>query len=63
VIELVQGTSGDLNFHDALIAFGCRLLGIEVIASFDRDFDQVAWLTRVGTPAAVMAVFESPLNE
>src|SRR5205809_1521982 len=60
VIELVQSTSGDLNFHDALIALGCRLLGIEVIASFDRDFDQVAWLTRVDTAEAVMAVFAPP---
>jgi len=29
VIELVRSTSGDLNFHDALIALGCRLLGNE----------------------------------
>ena len=62
VIELVQSTSGELNFHDALIALGCRLLSIEVIASFDRDFDQVAWLTRVDTPEAVMAVFAQPQN-
>ena len=62
VIELVQSTSGALNFHDALIALGCRLLAIEVIASFDRDFDQVAWLTRVDTPEAVMAVFAPPQN-
>jgi predicted nucleic acid-binding protein len=62
VIELVQSTSGDLNFHDAMIALGCRWLSIEVIASFDRDFDQVAWLTRVDTPEAVMAVFAQPQN-
>jgi predicted nucleic acid-binding protein len=62
VIELVRSTSGDLNFHDALIALGCRLLGIEVIASFDRDFDQVAWLTRVDTPEAIRAVFAQPQN-
>ena len=57
VIELVRSTSGALNFHDALIALGCQLLGIEVIASFDSDFDQIAWLTRVGTPEAVMTIF------
>ena len=62
VIELVRSTSGDLNFHDALIALGCRLLGIEVIVSFDRDFDQVAWWTRVDTPEAVMAVCAPPQN-
>jgi predicted nucleic acid-binding protein len=50
VIELVRTTSGDLNFHDALIALGGQLLGVDIIASFDRDYDQVAWLTRVGTP-------------
>jgi predicted nucleic acid-binding protein len=62
VIELVRSTSGDLNFHDALIALGCQLLGIAVIASFDRDFDQVAWLTRVDTPETVMAVFAPSQN-
>jgi predicted nucleic acid-binding protein len=60
VIELVRTTSGDLNFHDALIALGGQLLGVDIIASFDRDFDQVAWLTRVGTPEAVMAIFDQP---
>ncbi len=34
VIALVRSTSGTLNFHDALIALGCRELGIEIIASF-----------------------------
>lgn len=63
VIELVRSSSGDLNFHDALIAHGCRLLGIEVIASFNRDFDQVAWLTRVDTPEAIRAVFAQPPNK
>lgn len=57
VIALVHNTSGELNFHDALIALGCRELGIAIIASFDRDFDQVTWLTRVETPAAVMTAF------
>lgn len=54
VIALVRNTSGDLNFHDALIALGCRELGVKVMASFDQDFDQIAWLTRVDTPDAVM---------
>jgi hypothetical protein len=31
-------------------------------ASFDRDFDQVAWLTRVDTPEAIRAVFAQPQN-
>jgi predicted nucleic acid-binding protein len=58
VVALMRGTSGELNFHDALIALACRLFGINVIASFDRDFDRVEWLTRVETPDAAVAAFE-----
>ena len=53
VIELVRDTSGVLNFHDALIALGCQELEVTVIASFDRDFDQVSWLIGIDTPEAV----------
>lgn len=59
MIELVRETSGVLNFHDALIALGCQELGVTIIASFDRDFDQVSWLTRVDTPEAVTTAFGS----
>jgi predicted nucleic acid-binding protein len=58
VIALVRNTSGKLNFHDALIALGCQELGIAIIASFDRDLDQVTWLTRVETPDAVVTAFK-----
>jgi predicted nucleic acid-binding protein len=58
VVALIRDTSGELNFHDALIALNCRLCGIKVIASFDRDFDQVEWLSRVATPEEVVAAFE-----
>jgi Predicted nucleic acid-binding protein, contains PIN domain len=58
VVALVRDTSGELNFHDALIALNCRLCGIKVIASFDHDFDQVEWLSRVETPEEVVAAFE-----
>jgi len=34
------------------------LCGIKVIASFDQDFDQVEWLTRVATPDQVADAFE-----
>jgi len=63
VLELVRNTSGVLNFHDALIALGCQEFGVEIIASFDRDFDQVTWLTRIDTPEAVTAVFESSAED
>ncbi len=58
VVALIRNTSGELNFHDALIALNCRLCGIRVLASFDRDFDQVEWLTRVETPYQVATAFE-----
>jgi predicted nucleic acid-binding protein len=57
VIELIRDASGVLNFHDALIALGCQELGVAVIASFDGDFDQVSWLTRIDTPETVSTLF------
>lgn len=50
IIGLVRASAGALNFHDGLIALGCRELGIKWIASFDTDFDSVPWLKRVSTP-------------
>jgi predicted nucleic acid-binding protein len=63
MIDLVRTTSGALNFHDALIALGCRLLGVEILASFDPDFDQLDWLTRVSTPESVTAAFEQASSD
>ena len=53
VIDLVRQTNGTLNFHDALIAVGCRELGIDAIVTFDMDFEQVSWLTRISDPRYV----------
>jgi len=50
IIELVRSSGGELNFNDALIALSCRHREIPFIASFDRDFDQLAWLHRVSQP-------------
>lgn len=49
VIEMVRASKGELNFNDALIALSCQLLNIEFLASFDRDFDSISWLTRIAT--------------
>jgi predicted nucleic acid-binding protein len=57
VVDLIRKTSGVLNFHDALIALGCQELEVTVLASFDRDFDQVSWLTRIDSPEAVSNTF------
>ena len=50
VVALVEQSSGELNFNDALIALACRDRNIPYLASFDADFDQIAWLKRVAQP-------------
>ena len=50
IVGLVRSSGGELNFNDALIALSCRHRGIPLIASFDRDFDHVAWLRRISHP-------------
>jgi predicted nucleic acid-binding protein len=51
VVEMVKQSDGELNFNDALIALSCQLRGLELIASFDSDFDHHApWLKRVTRP-------------
>ena len=39
-----------IDTHDALIALGCRELGIELIVTFDEDFERIPWLTRIVKP-------------
>jgi len=56
IIALVRDTSGALNFHDALIALGARELGIQLIATFDGDFDHIEWLKRLTLPDDVAQV-------
>ena len=51
VLELVHSSNGELNFNDALIALTCQENNINFIASFDQDFDKVAWLKRLSDPA------------
>jgi predicted nucleic acid-binding protein len=50
IVEMVRFSGGELNFNDALVALSCRYREIPFIASFDRDFDQLAWLRRVAQP-------------
>jgi predicted nucleic acid-binding protein len=50
VLELIRTSGGELNFNDALIALACRQRGIRYVASFDRDFDTIYWLTRLAKP-------------
>jgi predicted nucleic acid-binding protein len=53
IMALVRTHQGKLNFHDALIALACQELEIQHIVSFDRDFDNIDWLTRIDAPANV----------
>lgn len=55
-VELVRRFGGELNFHDALIATFCREQLISILVSFDRDFDQIEWLTRVSSASEVSEV-------
>ena len=55
IMALVRAYGGELNFNDALIALACQELGVQLIASFDRDFDRVDWLGRLETPDDVRA--------
>ena len=49
ILALVEQSNGALNFHDALIALACQEREIPAIASFDPDFDQVPWLSRLAS--------------
>ncbi len=56
VLELCRVHGGRLNYNDALMAVFCRERGIRQIASFDADFDALAWLNRVSDPGHVPEV-------
>jgi len=48
ILALMRTSEGELNFNDGLIAFACRERQIRLLASFDRDFDRLPWLTPYG---------------
>ena len=50
VLDLMRSSLGALNFNDALIALACQERGIPAVASFDPDFDSIAWLRRLARP-------------
>jgi len=53
ILSLIRSSRGELNFNDALVALSCRERDIRFIASFDSDFDQLAWLKRLSQPGDV----------
>ena len=55
-VNLCRMHQGRLNFHDALMALVCRELKLTYVLSFDSDFDEVAWLTRIADAKALERV-------
>lgn len=60
ILALCRQHQGKLNYHDALMALACRELEVDVIVSFDGDFDAIPWLERVRDPADVARVSGAP---
>jgi predicted nucleic acid-binding protein len=52
-VSICRAHQGRLNFHDALITLVCRELKVVHILSFDRDFDEIAWLTRLADVTSI----------
>lgn len=57
ILEIVHSSRGELNFNDALIALSCRDRDIPYLASFDRDFDRLSWLTRIASVTEFDSIF------
>jgi len=56
IMRLVRNSSGKLNYHDALLALICCEQGVDALVSFDRDFDELDWLTRIEQASQVAAL-------
>src|SRR5262245_34095024 len=51
ILALMHTSEGELKFNDGLVALACRERHLRLLASLDRDFDRLAWLSR-GAPTA-----------
>jgi len=56
IVRLCRESYGTLNFHDALIALTCQELGVRFLVSFDPDFDNMPWITRIYDTAQIAAL-------
>jgi predicted nucleic acid-binding protein len=52
-LDLLEESDGRLSFHDCLLVLVSREGNIEWLASFDRSFDQVRGLKRIGALSSV----------
>ena len=53
VLDGMEQSGGRLSFIDSLLVVIARETGVELLASFDRNFDLVAGLKRISSPADV----------
>ena len=54
-LDMLEEYGGRLSFHDCLLILVAQEGAIEWLASFDKGFDHVSGLTRIGTVAAFTA--------
>jgi len=53
MLRLCRASHGALHVHDALLALTCQTLAVRFLVSFDPDFDQFVWLTRIHDAAQI----------
>jgi predicted nucleic acid-binding protein len=51
ITGLMLKHEGRVNFHDAMISLAAREFRINHIVSFDKDFDEIKWIRRIGDPS------------
>ena len=49
ILHLIKENEGKLNFHDALIYFFMQEQRVDIIASFDGDFDELTGIRRISS--------------
>lgn len=59
ILKIIEEHNGKLNFHDALIALFAQENDISMIASFDKDFDEITWIKRVFDESSLQSAFGS----
>jgi predicted nucleic acid-binding protein len=63
LVRLCRESYGMLNFYDALVALAYQELGVRLLVSFDPDFDQIPWLTRIRDVAQIATFVRHPTTD
>jgi predicted nucleic acid-binding protein len=53
IMRLMKDKEGKLSFHDALMSLFVKEQGLSHIISFDADFDEIPWITRISHEATI----------